>query len=316
MIAITADLGGTRIKIGLVQEGKIIASTKIIANAESTIEDGLERITNVVRDLLAQHSIARNELSGIGLSFPSIVDAQQNRVLSEYVKYTNANRFDFKAWAGEIWDLPIALENDARAALLGEWQAGAGRGFSSIVLLTLGTGVGSAVMMDGKLLRGVNHVAGNLGGHMSVNVHGKLCNCGFFGCLETEASTWVLPRKAISHPLFAGSRLAAIKNLEFNDLFEEAENGDVAAQQILDDCLKAWGVGAVNMVHAYDPEVIIVGGGIMKRKDKILPALQRMVDQYSWLAPGTTKIIAAEQVEFAGLLGMEYLVSRVNIGVH
>lgn len=262
MTSIAIDLGGTRIKIGILKKGEFIATSKLEALPNETIEANLDRINKEVRVLLEQHAIPTQELKGIGLSFPGIVDSRVSVVLSKYVKYKNASGFDFGGWAKLEWGVPVALENDARAALLGEWTKGAGRGTDNIVLLTLGTGVGSAVLMEGRLLRGPHFLAGNLGGHMSVKVDGNPCTCGYFGCLETEASTWVLPEKARGHPLFTESTLAKASNIEFSNLFEEAENGDKVSRDLVADCLKSWGVGVVNMIHAYDPELIIIGEGL------------------------------------------------------
>lgn len=313
MIHIAADLGGTSIKMGILKGGELLATTSLEALAHEGIEANLSSLSERARELLVQLAIPAEEVKGIGLTFPGIVDSEQARVLSRYVKYTNAHEFDFRAWALQEWHVPLALENDARAALLGEWTKGAGRGCNNIVLLTLGTGVGSAALIEGKLLRGTHFLAGNLGGHMSVNVHGSPCNCGFFGCLETEASTWVLPEKARKHPLYSESSLSGAGNIGFATLFQEAERGDKLSAQLLEDCLKAWGVGVVNMVHAYDPELIIIGGGVMKKKERILPYLQSMVDRYAWApAAGAVKIVSAQQVEYAGLLGMDYMVSQLS----
>jgi len=315
MVTIAVDLGGTRSKVGFIEKGKLLFTSKLEAHPNRTIEDTLEDISLHVEPLLREHGLSQKDLGGIGICFPGIVDSRINRVVSKYVKYTNADAFDFHAWGMKRWDLPAVVENDAHAALLGEWMHGAGKGYNNIVLLTLGTGVGSAVMLEGKMLKGTNSLAGNMAGHMSVNSHGHACNCGFFGCLESEASTWVLPEKARRYPEYKDSALAALPQLEFAQLFEHADRGDALAKKLVDDCLQNWGVCAVNMVHAYDPEVIVVGGGIMKRSERILPFMQNMVDRYSWLEPGTTKIIGAQQIEYAGLLGVDYLVSKLNIGV-
>jgi glucokinase len=315
MITAAVDLGGTRIKVGLIEKGKLLVTSKIEARPEKTIEEILDEVSAHVHELLAKHSISRERLGGFGISFPGIVDRKSNRVVSKYVKYKNAYGFDFNAWGNDRWQVPAAVENDARAALLGEWQCGAGRGYESIVLLTLGTGVGSAVLIERKLLRGSHHLAGNLGGHVSINLEGEKCNCGFFGCLESEASTWALSQIARRHRSFDKSSLSELPVLEFAHLFEHADAGDFLAKHMVEHCMKAWGVSAVNMVHCYDPEVIVIGGGIMKRSEIILPYVQNMVDTYSWVGPGTTRILAAQQIEYAALLGMDYLVSRLNIEV-
>jgi glucokinase len=314
MPSIAMDLGGTTIKLGIVSNGIVVAKALLKAETDGTIEDNLQRSFVVIRELLQQKNIVQNEQYGIGISFPGIVDANKNKVVSDYVKYKGANQFDFNKWAGNEWKLRVILENDARAALIGEWQYGAGIGCDNIVMLTLGTGVGSAVISEGKLFRGSHFIGGSLGGHISINLNGTVCTCGYFGCVETEASTWVLPSKAANHAGFSKSSLSKVETLQFSRLFEEADKGDELAKQLVKECLTAWGVCAVNMVHAYDPEIIIIGGGIMKQAATIIPFIQNMVDQYAWLPTGTVQIKSAEQVEFASLLGMDYLITN-KLGV-
>lgn len=307
MAVIAMDMGGTRIKFGIIEEGgNIISISKLEAAPNESIEKNLNQINNCIAALLSEKNIQREQLKAIGISVPSIVD-DNNRVLSRYVKYTDANEFDFNSWAKKEWGLPVAVENDARAALIGEWKYGAGKGYNDIALLTLGTGVGSAVLSEGKLYKGKHFLAGSMIGHICINYNGDPCNCGFFGCLETVASTWALPGIAAKHPLFYKSSLSKIEKPEFIHLFEEADNGDELADILLKQCLKAWGTCVVNIIHSHDPELIIIGGGIMKQQSRILPFLQQMADEYAWLPAGTIKIVAAQQVVYAGLLGMEYL---------
>ena len=313
MAAITIDFGGTQIKFGIIEKnGDILASGKINSIPDDTIEKSLILVSKNIRELIAENNIPLLSLEGIGIALPSIIDPVKNLVLSRYVKYTDANEFDFSEWSRCEWNLPVVLENDARAALAGEWKHGAGKGFSDIVLLTLGTGVGSAVLINDQLLRGKHFLAGNLAGHISINLNGTPCNCGFAGCLETEASTWALPSLIAREKNAEKSSLSKIEKPEFIHLFEEADKGDELANHLLEHCLKAWGICAVNMVHAFDPSIIIFSGGIMKRKETILPYIQKMVDEYAWLAPGTVTMTAATQVEYAGLLGMAYLVNQLN----
>ena len=307
MAVLAIDFGGTSIKFGVIDEGgKIMAFSNLVASPTDTIEKNLATINQLLSSLLSLNNISREQISAIGIAVPSIV-GKNNRVLSRYVKYTDASDFDFNSWAKKEWGVPIIVENDARAALVGEWQYGAGKGYSDIALLTLGTGVGSAVISEGKLFKGKHYLGGSLTGHISINIHGSECNCGFFGCLETEASTWALPAIASKHPLYKLSSLSTIPNLAFIHLFEAAAKGDELANLLILQSLKAWGVCAVNIVHAHDPEIIIISGGIMKKHEQILPFLQKMVDEYAWLPPGTIIIKAAQQIEYAGLLGMEFL---------
>jgi glucokinase len=312
MAVLSIDFGGTQVKFGIIdREGKIIAVDQVKALPESSIEDNLTMISRHAHASF-QRFLSANTLSGIGIALPSIVDAKAHRVVSRYVKYANAVEFDFDDWAKKEWGVSLALENDARAALVGEWQYGAGKGSNDIALLTIGTGVGSAVLMDGKLLTGRHLLAGSLAGHMSIHVNGAACNCGFFGCLETLASTWALPSIIEKQPLLAESSLAKIPMPQYRHLFEEAQKGDALANSLVEQSLRAWGTAVVNMIHAYDPDMVIIGGGVMRQQHIILPYIQSMVDQFAWLPPGTTRLTAAMQMDYAGLLGMEYLTHNLN----
>ena len=313
MASLTFDLGGTTIKLGIVANGSIVEATQIPAASKDKLEQNLERASVVLDSLLEKHAIRKDELEGVGLSFPGIVDSERNRVTSRYIKYGDATDFDFQQWALHRWDLPLVLENDARAALIGEWQQGAGKGYDDICMITLGTGVGSAVLIKGKLLKGRHHIGGNLWGHISVRLDGGTCNCGYIGCLETEASSWVLAEKLKAHTSYEQSTLFN-REIFFADVLSEAAKGDQVATEIQARCLHAWGICAVNMVHAYDPQVLIVSGGIMEHASVVIPHMQTMIDQYAWLPPGTVKVLKSEQIVFTALFGLAYLITMKNAG--
>lgn len=301
------DMGGTRIKMGLVNEGKIWVSKKIEASAHMSLKDRLVEIKKEVDGILSENNISP---TGIGIAFPGIVDSNQDKILSRYVKYPDAQRVDIHKWAWDNWEIPLKLENDARAALIGEWQYGAGKNCDNLVLITLGTGVGSAVLINGQMLRGKHFLAGNLGGHMTINIHGTHCNCGNIGCLESESSTWVLQHKVTNSPLFQTSTLSLEEEINFNVLFKRANQGDELAIQVRESCLKAWSVGVINLLHAYDPERIIIGGGIMKSKDIIIPYIKEMIGKYSWIQKDEIEVTSAEQIENAGILGVCHLLNH------
>jgi len=310
MVNIGVDLGGTSIKIGLVKAGKVLIHTEIEAEADISFADKLPHIKQSIDQLLRDKKLFKSDLGGIGMAFPSIVDSKKMKILSKYVKYADADNIDLQKWARDAWGIPLLLENDARAALVGEWQMGAGRGARNLVFISLGTGVGSAVIIDGKLLKGAHFLAGNLGGHMIINFKGEPCNCGSFGCVETEASGWVLAQKFGDYPGLKQKEWAKDAPISFESIFTQAKKGDMLAKEIRDRCLKAWAAATINLVHAFDPEVIVMGGGIMKSKDQILPFIQEYVDTYTWLPPGTIKIVPAQQVKLAGIIGMAYLLEN------
>lgn len=302
-------MGGTRIKIGLVNKGEILASSVIQSSSHVSLDERLKEIGDHV-DLLLQETQCRP--LGVGLAFPGIVDTVQNKILSRYVKFPDAQRVDLSEWAKSRWNVALVIENDARAALVGEWQFGAGRNCDDLVLITLGTGVGTAALINGKLLHGKHYLAGSLGGHMSINLHGDVCNCGNLGCVESEASTWSLGKTAARYPEFKSSILAKESEVNYSVVFNHAKNGDATALAIRDHALKAWSLAIINLIHAYDPERIVIGGGIMKSKDIIIPCVEKMIKKDTWINDHVIEIVPAEHVEYAGILGMCHLITISN----
>jgi glucokinase len=244
-----------------------------------------------------------SECEGVALGFCGLADARIGRVVSTNKKYEDAPSIDFNAWCKEEFGLRFGIENDARMALLGERHVGAARGCDNLVMITLGTGIGGAAMIEGKLLRGRHAQAGCLGGHLPAKVDGRPCTCGAIGCLEAEASGWALPLMAREWKGFARSKLAGQQNINFQSLFDLADAGDQVAGEIREYCLKVWAAGAVGLIHAYDPEKIVIGGGVMRRAAVIVPYIQAYVNERAWTPWGKVEIVAAQLGNDAGLFG-------------
>ncbi len=312
MKAIVLDLGGTRLKIGLISDGIIIAHTLLPSYSDNGLLARLPSVVDAVNQMLEKTNTAVSELSGVGISIPGIVDTKEMRVLSINKKFDDVPDFDFNAWSQKTWGIPTVIENDARAALIGEWQYGAGKNCDNIVLVTLGTGIGGAAMIEGKLLHGKHFQAGCLGGHFTINMHGEKCTCGNIGCVESEASTWKLPELFRNHPEFSQSKANGSELLDFELLFGLAQQNDSMATDIMYHCLEAWSAGIVTMIHAYDPEMVIIGGGVMKSAEIILPYIREEVAQRAWTPWGNVQIEAAHFADEAGMLGMAYLLENKN----
>lgn len=308
MYTLAIDLGGTRIKAGLLDGKKLVDSRSEKASSEKGLQNSLPLIEKMIDRLLENQNISEKELLGIGFSFAGLVDSVHNRVISTNKKYDDAPRLDLSQWAKERWNLPLYLENDARMALLGEWQYGAGQDCENIVMVTLGTGIGSAVLIEGKLLKGKHFQAGNLGGHFTVSHRGAVCTCGNIGCMEAEASTWRLPELIRSHPSYLSSSLKNEEILDYEALFRNAGQHDSLSEEILEHCFSVWSAGIITMIHAYDPEIVILSGGIMKSASVILPELQDRVNRYAWTPWGKVKLVRAEHSDTAALYGSDYLV--------
>jgi len=305
---IAIDLGGTFIKIGLLKEGKLVDRKEIPAQSASGIETQLPALELEIVELLLSNQVPKEHVLGIGFSFAGLVDSVANRILSTNQKYDDGPDTDLVGWAREKWNWPLYAMNDARMALLGEWQHGAGTGRNDLIMMTMGTGIGTAVLMGGELLIGKHFQAGNLGGHFVVNHKGTDCTCGGNGCLEAEASTWRLPSLLNEHSEFNESSIKDEEILDFKALFHHAGNNDKVSKEVLEHCLSAWAAGIITMIHAFDPEMIILSGGIMKSSAVILPALQEKVNELAWTPWGKVKLVEAKHPDSSALYGADYLV--------
>jgi len=301
--AIGIDLGGSHATIALVKDDQILGSHRVSLDSAQPLRPALDLFAEAIRQLLAELQLQATNCEGLALGFCGLADARIGRVVSTNKKYEDAPSIDFETWSRQELGLRFAIENDARMALLGERHAGAARGCDNVVMITLGTGIGGAAMIEGKLLRGRHAQAGCLGGHLPAKVGGRPCTCGAIGCLEAEASGWSLPFLASEWPGFSASRLAGEENIDFKTLFALADSGDRVAVEVLDYCLKVWAAGAVGLIHAYDPERIVIGGGVMRNAAIILPYIQAYVNQHAWTPWGKVEIVAAQLGNNAGLFG-------------
>jgi glucokinase len=309
---IAIDLGGTRIKTGIVSNGEVLNSIFVDAFSDKGLLPRLPLLDESIDHLMKQINISIDDIAGFGISIPGIVDSRQMKLLSVNKKFNDAVDFDFPAWAFSKWHKPLVIENDARCALVGEWQFGAGKGSDNLVMITLGTGVGGAAIIEGKLLRGKHFQAGCLGGHFTVNYKGDTCNCGNIGCVESEASTWRLPEMARSHMLFSSSQLSAYDVIDYRLAFGLAGAGDELSKILVNQSLDAWSAGIVNSIHAYDPDMVILGGGIMKSGETILPYIREKVQQHAWTPWGKVEIVPALFPDSAALYGLDYLVKNIQ----
>jgi glucokinase len=165
-------------------------------------------------------------------------------------------------------------------------------------------------MMEGKLLRGKHSQAGCLGGHIPVLFTGRPCTCGGIGCAEAEASGWALPEIVKDWPGALESALSKYSHVGFKELFEEAGRGDNVALAIRERCLNVWAADAVGLVHAYDPEIIVIGGGVMESAEVIIPYVESYVHKHSWTPWGKVQVRAAILGNNAALLGAVPLLSE------
>jgi len=301
MKAMSIDLGGSHATLAVVEDRSILLSREIPVDSTAGLRPLLPILRSILFEMLAQLGMRAQDCFGLAIGICAMT--AHHRVVSTNGKYEDAPDIDLEVWCRAEFGIPFALENDARMALAGEWYAGAAQGAEDVVMLTLGTGIGGAAMAGGKLFRTKQVQGGCLGGHVSVQFGGRKCTCGGFGCMEAEACGWSLPLIAQDWPGFPESRLARADGVNFRNLFRLAAEGDQVSMEIRDRCLLVWASGTVALVHAYGPERVIIGGGVMKSADAILPFIQDYVRDYSWTPSGTVPVVAALLGNDAGLLG-------------
>lgn len=310
MKALAIDFGGSHATCGLIDDRTILAHKTVDTDGAKSLRAVLPPIRDAFHELIASRSATFDSFTGVAVGFAGIVDSRTGKILGINDKYADARSVELSAWSREIFGLPLRIENDARMALLGESYGGAARGFSDVVMMTLGTGIGGVAMLEGKLLRGKHSQAGCLGGHLPVLFNGRPCTCGAIGCAEAEASGWSLPGIVKDWPGASDSTLAKHAHIGFRELFEEASCGDQVALAVRDRCLNIWAADAVALVHAYDPEMIVIGGQVMKSARVIIPYVESYVQQHSWTPWGKVQVRAAELGNNAALLGAVPLLSE------
>ena len=305
MKVLAIDLGGTHATCAMVEDRQVLRIETLHLPDSNKLGPLLGSLADCLRRVKGADAA-----DGIGLGFCGLVNARSGRIASTNEKFEDALELDLVGWARDSLGLPLRIENDARLALLGEQYAGAAEGATDVVMFTLGTGIGGVAMMDNRLLKGKHGQAGTLGGHVPVAIPGRRCTCGGFGCAESEASGWSLPLVCREWPGFSASRLAQ-GPIDFKSLFEAADAEDRVACEVVDHCLRVWGAAAIAAIHAFDPELLVFGGGVMKRADRVLPFLEQSVAR-AWTPWGKVQVRAARLGDKAALIGAIPLFQQEN----
>ncbi|MBG6057211.1 glucokinase [Cryobacterium sp. MP_M5] len=293
------DLGGSAAKIGVVQSGAVISSRLLTVDDTftlTTLEDAL--------DSFIASLDTRARFTSVGIAVPGVVNRSRGALLSAHGKYAQIQNVNLTDWAAKRFGVPAFIENDARAALLGEIRYGVAMNQHDAVLMVLGTGIGTAACISDTLLRGARDHAGILGGHMTVAVDGPVCPCGNVGCAEALASTWALRRAWDAQPGEAETRPEDIERL-----VSAAQRGNSHANRVLDGFIAIWGATLVSLCHAYDPSVAIISGGVMKAKDLLLPRLTQYVREHLWSSSYRPPILVPDHPQLSVMRGLASLES-------
>lgn len=281
------DFGGTEIKLAVIDDGRILGVDSIPVRGD---ESDLAAAASASRALIAQTDSAP---TAVGIAVPGVVSPTSGRMLHANDKYDFLRDVDLHAWADDEFALSAVVENDARAALIGETSTGSASGERDVVLVTLGTGIGTAAMIDGVPLRGVTGHAGILGGHATVDINGPTCPCGNVGCGEVLASAWALRERS--------------DGLSVKALFESDDNAEVR-----DSFLHVWAAGVVTLIHMYDPSVVILSGGILRAGAAVSAPVEAYVREHLWPSMTPPRFIVPPEPEYSVARGLSTLARQAH----
>lgn len=315
---IGVDVGGMSVKAGIVDEsGKILFKHVVDTGADRTMPEIVHDMATMINDTVKLSGIPVSEISSIGMGIPGVSDQKTGKI----VYCTNIN-LDNAPIADEIHkylDLPVYLDNDANVAALAEYYA-LGGDMPCFVAVTLGTGVGGGVILDGKIFSGFNGIGAELG-HIIINENGKECGCGAHGCWEAYASVTALisqtkeammsDKNSLMHQIVAGD-LNAVNG---KTAFDAAKQGDKTAQAVVETYLNHVGVGLASLINVFQPNIIAIGGAISKEGDYLLNPLKEYCSKNAYgtaFAPKTQLKIASLGND-AGIIGAAMLGKSIGV---
>ncbi len=312
MVRVGIDLGGTNIVAGVVDDNyTILATAKRKTNLPRPAEEIIKDMAELVGEAVAKANMSMSEVRFVGVGCPGTCNQD-----SGIVEYSNNLRFEQVALKADLEKLTgktVYIENDANVAALGEALAGAGKGAESCVCVTLGTGVGSGIVLNGQLYDGFNFAGAEIG-HSVIVVDGEPCTCGRNGCWEAYASATALVRQTKvameAHPESKMNDLAREHGrVTGRTSFDAMRQGDSVAKEVVDTYIGYVACGLVNVVNIFQPEVLCVGGGICNEGETLLKPLQQKLEEerYSKYCKKQTKLCVATLGNDAGIIGAAFL---------
>jgi glucokinase len=305
------DIGGTNLVVGCVAEDG--SALHGLATEPTQAEAGASDVVNRLV-ALAQRSVAQTrqdvpgaEILGVGVGAPGPLDTKRGIVLlTPNLGWVN---LPLRQIIHDRINLPAALDNDANCAVLGEWWVGAARGTRNAIGITIGTGIGGGLILDGRLYHGASDVAGEIG-HTTIDTDGRRCKCGNYGCLEAYASGPNIAMRVIEAieagaetrlPSYVGGDM---KKITAQTVYEAAHDGDELALEVVNDTAKFLGVGIANLLNVFNPEVVVVCGGVTLAGDHLFVPLRREIARRAFKpAVSACRIVPGELVGTAGVYG-------------
>ena len=312
------DIGGTNIVAGAVAED---GSELLGLVSEPTIpEQGADAVLGRIAKLArASVAAARGRgIAGVGIGSPGPLNTTTGVVLlTPNLGWTN---FPLRDRLAQALRLPATLDNDANCAIFGEWWRGAARGVRHVVGLTIGTGIGGGIVLDGEIYRGVSDIAGEIG-HMTVDLNGRRCKCGNYGCLEAYASGPAIAARAVegieagadtSLPQYVNGDL---RQITAQVVYEAANDGDDFALEVVKDTAKFLGAGVANIINIFNPQVVVICGGVTLAGERLFGPLRSEAKRRAFKpAVDVCRIVPGELTGTAGVYGAAAVFMRRTWG--
>lgn len=310
---IGVDVGGTNVKIALVdKDGNIIYSNSIPTRAEMGYEYTVSSIKQAISDLMKETKTTKDSIEGIGFGFPGQIDCT-NGVVRHLPNIPGWVNIPIAKIMQDEFQLPTKVDNDVRCAALGELNYGAGKGCQNLICITIGTGIGSGLIVNGKIVRGADNSAGEIGHiKLSMDDTSPICGCGDTGCLEAYASGPAIV--AMAEEYIKGGKSTKYRELANPDITpyvvaEAAKQGDAIAKRIFATMGKYIGIGLASVVNLLNPEKIIIGGGVADAGDILLKPIEKSLKERAMpIAGSSVEIVPAQLGNTAGVIGASLLI--------
>lgn len=308
MYTIGIDLGGTNIAAGIVDENmQIVEKGSVPTNLPRSAEEIVEDMAALAKSIAEKAGITFDEIKWVGVGTPGTANCETGVI--EYANNLHFDNVPIVEMLGGKLDKQVFIENDANAAAYGEYKAGAAKGAKSAVIITLGTGIGGGVILDGRIYEGFNYAGAELG-HMVIKAGGRPCTCGRLGCWEAYASATGLAnltKEAMTaHKESEMWKIAgSLDGVNGKTAFDAMRTGDAAGKAVVDTYIADLACGLINVINIFQPEILSIGGGICKEGDNLLVPLKTLIEKerYSRYAKNQTHLCVAQLGNDAGIIG-------------
>ncbi len=298
---IGVDLGGTNVRSALLTpEGEILDRRKEPTRASEGWEKVVKRLIGQIRSVREQAAAKGFQVKAVGVGAPGVIRADQGTVVKS-PNFPDWDSLPLRKLLQDALSLPVVIENDANAAALGEQWRGAGRDIASIILLTLGTGVGGGIILNKQIWHGADGMAGEIG-HMTLIPDGRHCSCGNTGCLEMYASS----RGILQSYREASRRQEPVQPLPATseEVYEAARSGDPIAVRVMSDMGRMLGIGLANLINIFNPERIVIGGGVKDAWPLFIDAAREEIARRAFEVPARrSEIVPSILGDDAGVIG-------------